>query len=415
MAFKVGLITGHGAGDSGAVNTSYGKEADFVREIAPMIKKVLDAYCEVSILDTSRNWYKYLQSKDYDFSKFNYILELHMNAAAKDYQGNGNTTGTEIYVTNAEKGTSVEQRIVDKIASIGFKNRGVKRKNFLVINAVKADGVSSALLEICFIDDKDDMELFIKKKSEIASAVALGIAEGFGLKKASASETSDSIKGKSKKSASVLQKTLEKNNPRMNPRFKNIASEYIRIGEIYGIKGDVAFCQMAHETGWLKFGGQVKEEQNNFAGIGATNGGASGASFSTIEEGVKAHIQHLYAYCCKDALPSGEKLVDPRFHLVTRGIAPNWVDLNGRWAVPGKTYGQSILKNYNSIDSEQYPKWKAFGSKWYWYTSPDEYAKAEKGQWKAIFTDGKKYFVDAAGVLVTNVAINSSGEVIQNE
>lgn len=56
-----------------------------------------------------------------------------------------------------------------------------------------------------------------------------------------------------------------------------------------------------------------------------------------------AHIQHLFAYASKDALPAGAVLVDPRFHLVTRGIAPSWEDLNGRWAVPGTDYGQHIL------------------------------------------------------------------------
>jgi N-acetylmuramoyl-L-alanine amidase len=38
--------------------------------------------------------------------------------------------------------------------------------------------------------------------------------------------------------------------------------------------------------------------------------------------------------------------VDPRFSLVTRGSAKNWTDLNGKWAVPGTTYGQSILSVY---------------------------------------------------------------------
>ena len=46
--------------------------------------------------------------------------------------------------------------------------------------------------------------------------------------------------------------------------------------------------------------------------------------------------------------------MDPRFVLVTRGIAPQWTDLNGRWAVPGAGYGESILLDYY---------YKAFDSK----------------------------------------------------
>lgn len=105
---------------------------------------------------------------------------------------------------------------------------------------------------------------------------------------------------------------------------------------------------------------------------------------ASIEDGVTAHIQHLYAYATSLDLPQGEYLIDPRFNLVKRGIAPLWTDLNGRWAVPGTTYGQSILKIYDAItdDKSDYPKWRAFGDKWYYYTSAYDYVKASVGQLK---------------------------------
>lgn len=144
---------------------------------------------------------------------------------------------------------------------------------------------------------------------------------------------------------------LEIKNPNVNPRFKDIAKFYIEVGEKYGIRGDVAFCQMAHETGWLKFGGSVKEEQNNFCGLGSTGTGVKGAYFNTVKDGVTAQIQHLFAYCTPKSvpLPAGEVQIDPRYHLVMRGVATYPEDLNGRWAVPGKTYGQSIISIYNTI------------------------------------------------------------------
>lgn len=79
----------------------------------------------------------------------------------------------------------VETKIVQSIAALGFKNRGVKRTNFTVIYRAKAAGVSSALLEVCFIDDKDDMSAYAAKKTQIAAAVANAIATQFGLKKGS--------------------------------------------------------------------------------------------------------------------------------------------------------------------------------------------------------------------------------------
>jgi hypothetical protein len=116
---------------------------------------------------------------------------------------------------------------------------------------------------------------------------------------------------------------------------------FIDEGNSEGVRGDIAFCQSCLETGFFKFGGDVSVEQNNFCGLGAVGGGAKGASFGTPREGIRAQIQHLKAYVSKDALVN--PCIDPRFLLVTRGIAPNWEDLNGRWAVPGNGYGENIV------------------------------------------------------------------------
>lgn len=150
-----------------------------------------------------------------------------------------------------------------------------------------------------------------------------------------------------------------KNNPNFNVE---IAKSFFTLADEYHINPMMAISQAILETGWFKFAGSdAKASQNNFCGLGVTGGGASGASFKTIDEGVRAQLQHLYAYGCKDVLPDGETtVVDPRFKYVTRGIAPYWQQLAGRWAVPGydkntystpeaamkaeNTYGQKILK-----------------------------------------------------------------------
>ena len=147
---------------------------------------------------------------------------------------------------------------------------------------------------------------------------------------------------------------------------EGIAELYIEIGKKYNIRGDLAFAQAVKETGYFQFYGIVRNGQNNFCGLGATgklntgeelqNGvdperavyipGTHGITFGTMADGVEAHIQHLYAYATKDPLPEGIELVDPRFKYVTRGIAPLWTGLNGRWAVPGNGYGESIIGDY---------------------------------------------------------------------
>ncbi|UOQ94934.1 N-acetylmuramoyl-L-alanine amidase [Halobacillus shinanisalinarum] len=135
----------------------------------------------------------------------------------------------------------------------------------------------------------------------------------------------------------------------INPDAPSLGNYYLTFGEAYGIRGDIAFAQALHETNYFRFTGIVNEEQNNYAGIGATGPDNSGASFATPEEGVLAHIQHLYAYASTEALPDDYVLVDPRFDLVTRGSARDWVGLNGKWAVPGDQYGQLILGLYEDV------------------------------------------------------------------
>lgn len=129
------------------------------------------------------------------------------------------------------------------------------------------------------------------------------------------------------------------------------------------------------ETGWFKFvGSSVKPEQHNYCGLGATGGGVSGASFDTIEEGVEAQLQHLYAYGSKDELPENTEIYDPRYSLVTRGKAMTWEELTGKWAVPGydnkvfssledaikestvkdpKTYGHKIINIAERLAAEE--------------------------------------------------------------
>lgn len=129
-----------------------------------------------------------------------------------------------------------------------------------------------------------------------------------------------------------------------------VAQAFLDVGERYGIRGDVALCQAIIETGWFRFadGTAVTPDQHNYCGLGVTGRGMKGNSFDSVVEGVTAQIQHLYAYCCKNPLPAGEKLVDPRFKLVTRGVAPNWDDLSNRWAM-NKNYGKQIMQLYEQL------------------------------------------------------------------
>lgn len=137
----------------------------------------------------------------------------------------------------------------------------------------------------------------------------------------------------------------------VNPDFPiEIAQAYIEVGRRYGIRGDIALCQAVIETGWFRFadGTAVRPEQHNYCGLGVEKRGMTGCSFSSIEEGVTAQLQHLYAYAADTPLPEGEKIIDPRFKLVKRGCAQSWHDLSGRWAMNDR-YGTQILSLYQRL------------------------------------------------------------------
>lgn len=179
---RILLISGHGDGDPGAVGNGY-KEANLTREMTKLVKSELSQFAEVDIADTSKNWYKHIcqQGHSFDFTPYDYVLENHFNSIEEYAISDGKTKGTEIYITRSEKNDTVEREILKGISSIGFKDRGVIKKNFDLINYIKKQGVSSALLEVCFISDADDMKLYKSKKKEIAKAIAQGIVKGFGL------------------------------------------------------------------------------------------------------------------------------------------------------------------------------------------------------------------------------------------
>lgn len=136
-------------------------------------------------------------------------------------------------------------------------------------------------------------------------------------------------------------------NPKLNAPLEDVVQAYYDEAGREGIRPDVALCQALKETGYFAYGGDVSPEQNNFCGLGATGNGAPGASFATPQLGVRAHIQHLLAYASTERPKTA--IVDPRYELLVQnhpelyGKVSAWTGLNGRWAVPGKHYGQEIL------------------------------------------------------------------------
>ena len=145
---------------------------------------------------------------------------------------------------------------------------------------------------------------------------------------------------------------IKTRNSNLDPRFADIAAAYKRHGEIWRVRWDYAFFQMAVETNFLTYRngngrwGDVNPKQNNFAGLGTTGGGVPGDSYPDVNTGVLAQIQHLVVY-------SGERIDEPvgaRTRLKQDDILvtmaskqgrTTFTDLARRWAAD-KHYGASI-------------------------------------------------------------------------
>lgn len=99
-------------------------------------------------------------------------VSIHFNSGAEDEKGNGKTTGVEVLLySSASKAYNRAEEVCKAIASVGFKNRGLKYRPDLYV--LKNTTAPAMLVECCFVDDKDDVQLYDYRS--MASAIVFGI------------------------------------------------------------------------------------------------------------------------------------------------------------------------------------------------------------------------------------------------
>lgn len=181
------LISGHGAGDPGATSTIDGKtyrEADETRRVTAALAKALAAHCDVAVYPTDRNAYDdYRKGTLGSVAKFpdkDFVLEIHFNAVQLS-GSDGKTKGVECYAPKSS-GSPLPAALCDAVARCGLTNRGAKAYNWAVISQAQQNGAPAALLEVCFIDDPDDMEVYKAHFQDIVDAIASTIITAYNLK-----------------------------------------------------------------------------------------------------------------------------------------------------------------------------------------------------------------------------------------
>ena len=164
------LIAGHGAGDSGAVGFGF-TEAERVRALASRI--VAYGGSNVTLGDTSRNWYADRGITSLNIPKDWQILELHMDS------GSASAKGGHVIIKQGYNPDQYDTALASFIVSFfpGRANKIVGRANLANVNRSAVKGYNYRLLENGFISNKDDLTKFNNQIDELAR----GILGAFGI------------------------------------------------------------------------------------------------------------------------------------------------------------------------------------------------------------------------------------------
>lgn len=393
------LDPGHGGNDSGAVGVNNAYEKDLTLKIAQYCKQELEKYdCNVVMTRTGDTNPSLEDRANYAKSQgAQYLISIHLNS------GGGYAVGAEVYYPNtnwrpdiSQNGRNVAQAIQNQLVSLGIRDRGIKFRTidtneypdpfryddgsvadyYGIIRNAKYNGLTGLIIEHCFINSVSDYNNYLNsdaKLQKLGVADANGIVSALGLSKKDAKTL---ITGATKTNVSQMVNYFI-NNGGTYDKFSKYGTQYDGILAQKGaanieefcqifyeeaiaenIRPEVAFCQTMKETGFLQFGHDVKPDQCNFAGLGATGNGNAGNTFASVREGIRAQIQHLKAYATTDNLINA--CVDNRFGYVKRGSAP-YVEWLGKrenptgdgWAT-GSNYGTDIVARMKALLNTQY-------------------------------------------------------------
>lgn len=393
------LDPGHGGNDSGAIGINNVYEKNLTLKIAQYCKQELEKYnCHV-VMTRTGDTNPSLEGRA-NFAKSQgaqYLISIHLNS------GSGYAVGAEVYYPNtnwrpdiSQNGKNVAQAIQNQLVSLGIRDRGIKFRTidtneypdpfryddgsvadyYGIIRNAKYNGLTGMIIEHCFINSVSDYNNYLNsdaKLQKLGVADANGIVSALGLSKKDAKTL---ITGATKTNVSQMVNYFM-NNGGTYDKFSKYGTQYdgvlaqkgaANIEEfcqifyeeaiVENIRPEVAFCQTMKETGFLQFGHDVKPDQCNFAGLGATGNGVAGNSFASVREGIRAQIQHLKAYATIDNLINA--CVDSRFNYVKRGSAP-YVEWLGKkenptgdgWAT-GANYGTDIVTRMKALLNTQY-------------------------------------------------------------
>ena len=263
------IIAGHGDGDPGASGNGY-KEYERVRALAKKIK----AYGgdNVTVGDTSRDWYKDNLISSLNISKDWQIVELHMDGASAS-----SARGGHVIINSGYDPDKYDKALAEFISGIlpGRASTIVKRSDLANPKRAAAKGYPYRLLECGFITNAQDVKIFNSQMDDIAK----GILSAFGIK-ASGSAAGTSKPAESKPAASTGKKSTD-----------TIAKEVIagKWGNGNDRKKKLEAAGYNYNT--------IQNRVNEMLGVKASSSsGSSGTTKKTLKVGMKAKPKTAVSY-----------------------------------------------------------------------------------------------------------------------
>lgn len=164
---RIIINAGHTKFEGGTGAVGFVKESIETRKIAyEVLKQLADTDHEIipAIFDKSSNNLKQAVSVSND-NIADLFISIHLNA--------GGGHGSEVYTWKGNQ-TDRARKVLNNLASLGFKDRGIKDGSKLYV--IKNTKCEAMLIEVCFVDNKTDIDLFKKHGYEaIAKAVVNAI------------------------------------------------------------------------------------------------------------------------------------------------------------------------------------------------------------------------------------------------
>jgi len=167
---------GHGGEDGGACYKGRKESNDVLSLGKAVAVEVRRCGIKVDETRTSDATISLRERSDFENrNAYDYFISFHRNAYEPE-----KTKGVETYtyLNPGVKSKGLAQGIQNALVALGFANRGMKAANFHVLRETKAPSV---LIEIGFIDNTGDNNLFNEKRNEIIKVLAKAILVQVGV------------------------------------------------------------------------------------------------------------------------------------------------------------------------------------------------------------------------------------------